>query len=178
MSALAERYAAALADVAVARKAVAEIGAGLTSFAEMFRDSAELRNCLETPAVSAQKKQAVVAELVRQAAIHAEVKNFLFVLVDHGRMNLLGEIQEAFRAEVNSRMGIVEAEVVSARELSREEKSQLKKALEQVTGKKVEAHYRMDAGLIGGTKVRMGSTIYDGSVREQLNRLRARLESQ
>ncbi|MGH9711167.1 MAG: ATP synthase F1 subunit delta [Candidatus Acidiferrales bacterium] len=178
MSALAQRYAAALADAAFAHNAVDKIKRELSEFAAMIEGSPELRNVLTTPAIGSGAKKAVIGERAQKMQLDVEVKNFLFVLVDHGRTGILNEIRQAFETEINARMGIVDADVTSARELSAEEKSQLTQTLERVTGKKVQAQYELDSGLIGGTTVRIGSTIYDGSVREQLNRLRTRLEAQ
>ncbi|HVB36837.1 MAG TPA: ATP synthase F1 subunit delta [Candidatus Acidoferrales bacterium] len=178
MSALAQRYAAALADAAFARKEVDAIRRDLGEFVGMLENSPELRNVLTTPAIGPGAKKAVIGELAQKMALDVEVRNFLFVLVDHGRTGILSEIRQAFETESNARMGIVDAAVTSARELSAEEKSQLTKTLEHVTGKKVQMQYQLDASLIGGTTVRIGSTIYDGSVREQLERLGTRLETQ
>jgi F-type H+-transporting ATPase subunit delta len=178
LSALAQRYAAALADAAFARNEAGSIRRDLGEFAAMLENSSELRNVLTTPAIGPDAKKRVLAELVEKMGLRAEVRNFLFVLVDHSRTGILGEIRQAFEAEINARMGIVDANVISARELSAEEKSQLARTLEHVTGKKVQSQYQLDASLIGGTTVRIGSTIYDGSVREQLDRLRTRLEAQ
>ena len=178
MSALAQRYAAALADAAFARNEVENVKRGLGEFSAIYESSPELRNALTTPAIGPETKKAVIGELAQKMGLDVEVKNFLFVLVDHGRTGILSEIRRAFEMEVNARMGIVDASVTSARELSMDEKSQLTQTLERVTGKRVQAQYQLDASLIGGTTVRIGSTIYDGSVREQLNRLRTRLEAQ
>ncbi|MFZ0213761.1 MAG: ATP synthase F1 subunit delta [Candidatus Acidiferrales bacterium] len=179
MSAIAQRYAAALADAAFENNKDADkIRQGLADFAEMLEQSADLRNLLATPAIGPDKKKAVIAELAGKMGTQAEVKNFLFVLIDHGRAGIIGEIRQSFEAEMNSRMGIADAAVASAHELSAEEKSQLTQALGRVTEKKIQAQYKLDAALIGGTTVRIGSTIYDGSVRERLNRLRTRLKSQ
>ncbi|HKV26647.1 MAG TPA: ATP synthase F1 subunit delta [Candidatus Acidoferrales bacterium] len=178
MSALAQRYAAALADAAFAHNAVENVKRGLGEFSSIYESSPELRNALTTPAIGPEAKKAVIGELAQKMGLDGEVKNFLFVLVDHGRTGILSEIRRAFEMEVNARMGIVDASVTSARELSADEKSRLTQTLERVTGKKVQAQYQLDASLIGGTTVRIGSTIYDGSVREQLNRLRTQLEAQ
>lgn len=178
MSALAQRYAAALVDAAFAHNVVEKIKRELGEFAAMLENSPELRNVLTTPAIGPGAKKAVIGEIAQKMGLDVEVKNFLFVLVDHGRTGILGEIRQAFETESNARMGIVDAKVTSARELSEQEKLELSKTLERVTGKKVQTQYQLDASLIGGTTVRIGSTIYDGSVREQLNRLRTRLEAQ
>lgn len=178
MSALAQRYAAALADAAQERKSGEALREGLAEFASLVAGSAELQNLLSTPAIAREAKQDVVAKLTQKLKLSEELRNFVFVLIDQGRTGMLEEIRAAFEAELNSRMNIVEAEVVSARELSAEERKRLGRALERVTGKKVEPRFHLDEKLIGGTTVKIGSTVYDGSVREQLNRLRSQLESQ
>jgi F-type H+-transporting ATPase subunit delta len=175
LSVLTQRYASALADVALEQKHGEAVKKELSGFVDLFNSSAELRNFLETPAVARSAKQAVIEKLAKQMGLSAAVRNFLFVIVDHRRTHELEEIAKAFETELNARLGIAEAEVTAARELSTEEKAELSRALERLTGKKIEARYGTDAGLIAGAVVRIGSTIYDGSVREQLNRLRARL---
>ena len=103
---------------------------------------------------------------------------FIQLLVLHRRTELLREIQQAFESDLNARMGIAEADVKSARELNAKEKERLTAALEQRTGKKIQARFGEDRSLLGGLVVRVGSTIYDGSVREQLTRLRQKLEAE
>ena len=176
MSAVVQRYAAALADVAVERKIGDVVRRDLNAFAETFSSVADLRNALESPALNAEVKRRVIEDLAAAMKLDSAVRNFVFLLVDHRRTELLPEIQQAFREELNARLGIVEAEVTSARELSAGEKKELTSVLEQRTGKKIEARFQEDGALLGGAIVRLGSTIYDGSVRDQLNRLREQLE--
>ena len=178
MSALAQRYASALADVAPERGKAEELREELGSFAEAFAASADLRSVLENPAVSREARQAVIEKLAARMRLSQTLRNFLFLIVDNRRTRELEEIRKAFDAEVNARLGIAEAQVTSARELSAKEKDELTEALERVTGKRIEARYGTDSALIAGAVVRIGSTIYDGSVREQLSRLRARLEEE
>lgn len=176
MSAVVQRYAAALADVAAERKIGDVVRRDLDAFAETFSSVADLRNALESPALNAEVKRRVIEDLAVAMKLDSAVRNFIFLLVDHRRTELLPEIQQAFREELNARLGIVEAEVTSARELSAGEKKELTSVLEQRTGKKIEAQFQEDSALLGGAIVRLGSTIYDGSVRDQLNRLREQLE--
>jgi F-type H+-transporting ATPase subunit delta len=178
LSAIAQRYAAALADVAVEHKDADKIRKELADFVQAFAASADLRNLLSNPVVGAFAKKSVAGKIADKIDTHTEVRNFIFLLIDHRRTGIVAEIQQAFELEMNRRAGIVEALIVSAHELSAPEKSQLTQALERTTGKKVQAQYQLNPQLIGGAAVRIGSTIYDGSVREQLNRLRAELESQ
>lgn len=176
--AVASRYAAALADVALERKNADAVKIDLAAFVEAFLSSADLRNCLESPAVSHEAKRNVVEKLGERMNLAPAVRNFVYLLVDHRRTEMLREIQQAFQTELNARLGIAEAEVTSARELSAAEKGQLTAALERRTGKKIEARFRKDESLVGGAVVRVGSTVYDGSVREQLTRLREQLEAE
>ena len=178
MSAVAERYAAALADVAVERKNSETIKRNLAAFVEAFSSVADLRNALESPALNAEVKRKVIAEVAGKMGLDVAVRNFIYLVVDHRRTEILPEMEEAFLSELNERLGIVEAEVTSAHELNDDEKRQLRTVLEQRTGKKVEARFQIDSALLGGAIVRLGSTIYDGSVRDQLKRLREQLETE
>jgi F-type H+-transporting ATPase subunit delta len=178
LSAVAERYAAALADVAVERKNSETVKRNLAAFVEAFSSIADLRNALESPALNAEVKRKVIAEVAGKMGLDEAVRNFIYLVVDHRRTEILPEIEQAFLSELNERLGIVDAEVTSAHELNNDEKRQLRTVLEQRTGKKVEARFQIDGALLGGAVVRLGSTIYDGSVRDQLKRLREQLETE
>ncbi len=170
------RYASALASVAESHRAVDSIRAGLAGFASLYSSSQPLANFFASPAVPRQAKRAVVEKLAAALALPHEVRNFLLVLLDHRRMALVTEIQLAFAAEINRRLGIQPVSVTSARELDPAEKLALGLALERLTGKKIDARYQREEKLLGGAIVQIGSMIYDGSVLEQLHRLQARLE--
>lgn len=176
--AVSSRYAAALADVALEQKSAERVKKDLAAFTAAFSESGDLRAFLESPGVSHEQKHKVVDALANRMDLAPAVRNFAFLLIDHRRTELIREIEAAFQTELNARLGIAEAEVTSARELSAGEREQLTKALERRTGKKIEARFQRDESLLGGTVVRVGSTVYDGSVREQLTRLREQLESE
>jgi F-type H+-transporting ATPase subunit delta len=176
--ALASRYAAALADVALEQKSGARVKKDLAAFVDTFFGSADLRNFIESPAVGPEMKHTVVEEVAAKMDLAPAVRNFAYVIVNHRRTEMLREIQQAFETELNVRLGIAEAEVTSARELNAADKERVTKALERRTGMKIEAHFRRDDSLVGGAVVRVGSTVYDGSVRDQLTRLRERLEAE
>jgi F-type H+-transporting ATPase subunit delta len=178
LSALTDRYAAALADVAVERRAGDAIRNDLAAFVDLFNQLPELREALDSPVVDTETKHRVIAELCAKMGLNEAVRNFIYVVVDHGRLHLLQEIIPAFRKELNDRLGIADAEVTSAHPLGDADKKQLIAVLEKRTGKKIDARFSQDASLVGGAVVRVGSTIYDGSVREQLNRLREQLASE
>jgi F-type H+-transporting ATPase subunit delta len=161
LSAVAERYAAALADIAVERKNSETVKRNLAAFVEAFSSIADLRNALESPALNAEVKRKVIAEVAGKMGLDVAVRNFIYLVVDHRRTEILPEIEQAFLSELND-----------------DEKRQLSTVLEQRTGKKVEARFQIDGALLGGAVVRLGSTIYDGSVRDQLKRLREQLETE
>jgi F-type H+-transporting ATPase subunit delta len=178
MSTLADHYADALADVAVQQNAVTQVRQALADFLALMDESPELRLLMDSPAVQRAQKRAAISALVDQMGASRTLRNFLFVVVDRGRTRLLLEIQLAFDQRLDERQGITRAEVSSARDLTDTDKAQLREALQRLTGKRVEAAYRLDPTLLGGTVVRIGSTIYDGSVRTQLEKMRERLTSE
>jgi F-type H+-transporting ATPase subunit delta len=168
-------YAVALADVALASGRAETLRQEVRSFAELAAGSADLRNFLVSPAIPREAKQKLLEGLVTRMGASQELRNFLFVLVDHDRTALLAEIAGEFETTLRERMGVAEASVTTARELTAQQKQKLAGTLESMTGKKIEARYWVDAALVGGLVVRIGSTVYDGSVRAQLDRLGARL---
>jgi F-type H+-transporting ATPase subunit delta len=176
--ALARRYAAALADVALEKKMADRSKSDFSTFVDAFYSSADLRNVVESPAISGDVKRKVIEALAARMQLDGNVRNFLQLIVDHGRAELLREIERALGEELNARTGVALAEVTSARALNDAERRELTAALERRTGKKIDARFREDGSLLGGAVVRVGSTVYDGSVRERLSRLREQLESE
>jgi F-type H+-transporting ATPase subunit delta len=155
-----------------------QVKADLGAFVDMFYSSQDLRNILETPSVGPELKHNVIEKVSERMGLDSAVRNFIYLIVSHRRTELLREIQQVFSQELNARLGIAEASVTSAKPLSLEERVQVTAALERKTGKKIEARFEEDDSLLGGAVVRVGSTVYDGSVREQLNRLRQQLEAE
>jgi F-type H+-transporting ATPase subunit delta len=178
LSAVAKRYAEALADV-VTRAGSGlrpeEAAAQLRAFEAAFQISPELREALTTPAVPNGRKKAVVGRIAGILGVAPLLRNFLFVLVDHRRMTSLAEIIHTFELVVDERLGFARAEVTAARELSETQRTALTAELERLTGKRIRMRVSTDASLIGGVTARIGSTVYDGSVRGQLDSLERRL---
>lgn len=169
------QYANALADIALAQGAAKPVTQQLRDFSAAYGESAELRAFLASPAVDRAAKHGVIEKLLARTGGSKIVRNFLFVVIDHGRAHNLPEIIAAFQDVVRQREGIAEAEVSSAVELNPTQKAQFAFALEKLTGKRVEPKYSLDPKLLGGAVVRIGDTIYDGSLRSRLNDMRARL---
>jgi F-type H+-transporting ATPase subunit delta len=145
--------------------------------AELVAGSKELREVWETPSITAEQKRAVLDAIVAREGISQTVRNFVAVLIDHGRTHFLGPIVKQFEQELNHRLGFIEAEISSAHELSQSDRQTLELQMQTLTGKKVRARYSRDESLLGGAVVKIGSTIYDGSVNGQLERMKQALSS-
>jgi F-type H+-transporting ATPase subunit delta len=178
MRTLADRYAAALADVALAENAAEKIRGELADFLGLLREAPQLGTLLTSPAVPRAGKRSVAEALVKRMGASRTLRNFLFVVLDHRRTRLLPDIQEALDRQLDERLGVTRAEVTSARPLPQPDQARLQAVLSRLTGRRVEAEYRLDPELIAGTVVRIGSTIYDGSVRTRIEKLRHQLASQ
>jgi len=145
--------------------------------AELVAGSKDLREVWETPSITAEQKRAVLDAIVTRQGISRTVRNFVAVLIDHRRIHFLGPIVKQFELELNQRLGFIEAEITSARELTQADRSTLEARMEKLTGKKVKARYTRDESILGGAVVKIGSTIYDGSVNGQLERIKQALSS-
>jgi F-type H+-transporting ATPase subunit delta len=176
MAAIASRYARALVEVVLEQKLDANAARDqLNSFAEAVRESIELRRVWESPAVPVEQKRAVLDAIVGQIKAFKAIRNFVAVIIDHRRIPMLDDIVRQFAVELDAQLGFVEAEISSARPLSTDEKRELESQVERLTGKKVRAHYSSDPRFLGGVMVRAGSTIYDGSIRGQLEKMKEQL---
>jgi F-type H+-transporting ATPase subunit delta len=178
--AVVNRYANALADAVLAPGSGADpagISAELHSFEDIVNSVPELKHILLSPAVSNSRKRAVVARLAQTLPLAKLVRNFLYVLIDRRRADLLNEVATAFDAAIDERLGRIRAEVRSAAPLADAQKQELENALSQATGKRVRCDYVVDDSLIGGIVARIGSTVYDGSVRTQLHSMQQLLMS-
>jgi F-type H+-transporting ATPase subunit delta len=176
MAAFAARYARAFADVvASARLDAAALDRQLNDFLGTWDGSAELRELFVNPAVPATQKTAILDKLNAKLGLQKELRNLLAVLINNDRIGLVHEVAAAWRAEMQERLGIRQAEIVTARELSGKERDDLVAGVGKLAGSRIEATFKLDNSIIGGTVVRIGSTVYDGSVRGRLERLKEAL---
>jgi F-type H+-transporting ATPase subunit delta len=179
-SAIVARYASALVDVVTgpAGMDAAQATRQLRAFAALLDGSAELRNALHSPAVSPARKRAVVRRLADQVGLTKMPRNFLLVLSDHRRLAALAQMIDMFEILLDERLGFVRAELRSARDMDERQKTALAGELSRLTGKQVRPRFAVEPELIGGVIVRIGSTVYDGSVRGQLDSLARRLAAE
>ncbi|HSZ62061.1 MAG TPA: ATP synthase F1 subunit delta [Terriglobales bacterium] len=178
MASVVGTYARAFADVALKPanhldpdRALRE----LYGMEALLRQSDQLRRVLENPSIPGDRKRAVLHAIGAKLDITQQVRNFVAVITDHRRLGLFSEILKQLEQELNDRQGFAEAEVHSARQLTEPEKHLLEAEIAKLTGKKVRARYKQDASLLGGAVVEVDSTIYDGSVKGQLERIREQL---
>jgi F-type H+-transporting ATPase subunit delta len=173
MASVTNTYARAVADVVFDRKLDAgKVLQQLHALSALLKENEDLRRVWENPAISAEQKRGVLDAIVKREGFSREVRNFVAVLIDHRRMHLFDAIIDQLRHELDARMGFAEAQITSFRDLSDPEKRTLEAQVGKLTGKKVRAKYSRDASILGGAIVRVGSTIYDGSVLGQLQRIR------
>lgn len=178
MAAVTSRYARAFADVVFEMKLdTAGVAQDLRSILSLVQQNFELKVVWENPSIPPEQKRALLDAIVARLGCGKQVRNFLAVLIDHHRIAMLAEITKQFEHELNERLGLAEAEITSARELSEGERRELELQIMNLTGKRVLAKYETDRQLLGGAVVRIGSTIYDGSVRGQLQKMKEQLSS-
>jgi F-type H+-transporting ATPase subunit delta len=179
MAAVASRYARAFADVVLDGKLdPKQVTEQLGAIVELYRSNLDLRRVWESPAIPAEQKRKLLDAIIERSAMLRPVRNFVAVLIDHGRISEVEPIARQFQTELNHRLGIVEAEVTSARPLEEAESRELLAEVSRVTGKQVSARYKIDPSLIGGAAIRVGSTVYDGSVRGQLQKMKEQLSGE
>jgi F-type H+-transporting ATPase subunit delta len=169
---LATRYARALLGALPSPAEQDTAGAFLSALAESMKTNAELREFLLDPAVSASARKSLLEKLCAARGVPERVKTFLGLLVDNSRMTNIPSIAEVFHHERESGQGIVSAKLTAAAPLSPELRVRAVKALEKLSGRKVNLTVELDPGLLGGAVAEVGSMVYDGSLRTQLARLR------
>jgi F-type H+-transporting ATPase subunit delta len=178
MASVASTYARALADVIIDTHLDPDHSiADLRAIASLLKESSDLRQVWENPAIPAEQKRRVLDVIAQRDGISKQARNMVAILIDHRRIHFLDAIIRQLEKELDARLGFAEAEITSARELANPEKREFEQQVEKLTGKKVRAHYTRDVSLLGGAIVRVGSTIYDGSVKGQLARMKEAISS-
>jgi F-type H+-transporting ATPase subunit delta len=178
MASVASTYARAFADVVLDTHLDADIAImELRTIAKLLSESAMLRRVWENPAIAADQKRRVLDVIADRDKISKPVRNLIAVLIDHRRMHFFVPVIDQLEKELDTRLGFAEAQIISARALGDSEKRDFESQVQKLTGKKVRAQYAQDATLLGGAVLRIGSTIYDGSVKGQLERIKEAISS-
>lgn len=173
--AAADRYARALLDVVVRDADPRQAAHDLTGFQQLMVEHAQLQQTLTNPALPIARKRAIVEKLAARLHLGPIVAKLLLLLADRDRLALLPDIVDAYRARLMDHLQVVQAEVTAASPLADEQAKALQDSLGRVTGRRVSLVSRVDAELVGGLVARVGSTVYDGSVKRQLERMKERL---
>lgn len=178
MASVASSYARAFADVVLSARLDADRAISeLRTLASLLAESAELRRVWANPAVAAEQKRGILDAIAQRDGFSKQVRNLVAVLIDHRRVQFLPRIVDQLEKELDTRLGFAEAQVTSARELGDAEKRALEAQVAKLTGRKVRARYGQNPSLLGGAVVRVGSTIYDGSVSGQLEKIKEAMSS-
>jgi F-type H+-transporting ATPase subunit delta len=172
---VARRYASALADIVLKTGETETIKTELKTWENLMTENAELQNAFRNPAITQLTKEKVLESLLEKTKPSKTSANFLRVLLRNSRLTELGEINTRFDSVLEERSGAVSAKITSARQLSESEKTELKANLEKMTGKRVTLNFDINEKLIGGVVTRIGSTVYDSSVKTQLEQLKEQL---
>ena len=172
---VARRYASALADAVLAGGDAREIQEELVRWESMIQSSDLLREVFSNPTINYDQKRSVLEELIRRTKVRTSTANFLRILLKNQRLTELGEINRRFAQVLDERSGVVAAEVTTARPVPEDIQKSLEQRLVSMTGKKVRFSFATDESIIGGMIARIGSTVYDGSVRNQLRQVEDRL---
>lgn len=176
MAAVIAPYARALADViAEAHLDPSRVESQLGDFAAAWHESAGLREVFLDPSFPNEEKVAILDKLNARIGMMPQVRNFIAVLINYDRLHFFDEILRGFRHEMNRRLGISEVEVTTAHRLDDTERSALEAQIAALTKSRIVASFHEDPTLMGGAIVRIGSTVYDGSVRGRLDRLEEEL---
>jgi len=171
MSVAASRYARALLDVLYPAKA--EIGLEqLRSFSSMLTQQADAKLVFENPTVSTEHRKDLLNKVGDALKLDTSIRNFLSLLIERNRLDLLGEITSTYERFLDEKLGIVQAHVTSALALDSAQQGAVTAKLQALTGKKVKMRVSVDPALIGGFIAEVGGTIYDGSIRQQLQTFR------
>jgi F-type H+-transporting ATPase subunit delta len=172
----ATRYARALLDVAIKERAdVQQIEQELAAFTELFTQHPTLGKVLVNPAVPVQRKKAAVTELTARLKTTAILAKLLILLAERDRLALLPDLLASYRERLLDYQKIVRAEVTTAVPLGTDRTQAIERGLAQLTGRSVTLATKVDPSIIGGVVARIGSTVYDGSVTTQLQKLKQRM---
>jgi F-type H+-transporting ATPase subunit delta len=176
-SAAAARYARALFDVLLkeAPANIEKVQADLQEFAALLTQNAALAGVLGNPAIPASKKRAVAQALLHHAALPSPAAKLILLLAEKDRLMLLPDVAKAYRERLMDHLKIVRGEVTTAMPLADDKLRAIEQGLAKATGRKVVLEARVDPSIIGGVVTRLGSTVYDGSVTTQLQKMKQAL---
>jgi F-type H+-transporting ATPase subunit delta len=174
----AARFARALLDVVIKEANPEQVEQQLDAFVDLLGRNPDLQKALTNPAVPVAGKRGIVESLASRLEMAAPAAKLLLLLADRDRLALVPDLLAVYRERLMEYRQIVRAEVTTAAPLSPDRVAQLQQRLAQATGQRVTMTTKVDPALIGGAVARVGSTVYDGSIATQLEKLKERLAEQ
>ncbi len=172
---MARRYAAALANIVMMQDEARDVQAELSAWESMIQGNPDLLEVFRNPTIPYEQKRGVLAALMARARVRPTTANFLQVLLRNQRLPDLHEINKRLALELDERSGVVVAQVTTARPVPKSLQESLGESLSNLTGRRVRLQFAVDDELIGGVTTRIGSTVYDGSIRTQLQQIKQRM---
>jgi F-type H+-transporting ATPase subunit delta len=172
---IARRYARALIDAAGANSDT--VLNQLTGFVQLTEENRELGDLLVNPAFTRAQRQGVIEAIIAQSGMDASLANLLRLLVDRQRFQYLPDIARLYRDQADARAGRLRGKVTSAVPLSPEALQKLEHSLERMTQRNVVLEAKVDPSIIGGASAQVGSVVYDGTLRSQLQDIKRQLTS-
>lgn len=172
---IANRYAKALADVIMERGQTLTVADEVKAFTQVVEENSELRDVFASPVIALDRKKAVLNEVLARMQLKPTTNNFLKLLLNNQRLHQIDVVRTSLMKELDERAGVVSADVTTARTLTTTEQENLLNQLQTATGKQVRIHFKIDPEIIGGVVTRVGSLIYDGSIKNQLALMKQQL---
>jgi F-type H+-transporting ATPase subunit delta len=170
---IARRYASALAEVAIERRETGEVQQEINAWASVIEDNAQLREVFSNPTIQYDQKRRVLEELISRTQVRETTAAFLRVLLKNQRLSELKYVAERFGQVLDEHNGVIAANVTTARPIPEDLQTALRETLSTTAGRTVRLSFITDEQIIGGVVTQIGSTIFDGSVQGQLERLAA-----
>lgn len=171
----AEKYADSLMDIAEQHGLEQQIGEQIDAVGQIFEESQPVRQGLTNPTIELDERRQIVETLVERLDLHKYLRNFMFILLDHHRANLINDVADAYRRELEKRQGKIRTHIKTAMPLSDSQRNQLRDTLSKMTGKDAILETEVDESLLGGVVARVGGIVYDGSVATRLHELRGNI---
>ncbi len=171
-----DRYAQALFDLADETNALDAVRADLKSLRAAHGESADLRRLLTSPVIAAEDQQKGLVAIADKARFNGVTRNFLGLLAQNGRARDLTAVIAGFERLYAKKTGVVAAEVTSAVELTTAQMTHVRSALLKALGKAPEMTARVDPSILGGLKVKVGSKLFDASLKTKLDQMKFALK--
>jgi len=171
INAITKRYSKALVETGSENGTIETLGKELSAFNKMMSRETQLRLLLESPTLAMEKKAAILGDVLKKMSLTTGIQNFLGLVLENGRIEYIEQITRDYNKYADELAGRVRAKVTSAVRLNKSQETAVREALEKQTGKTIVLSTGVSKSLLGGLKVEIGGTTFDGSLKTQLKRI-------